>query len=533
MNVEEVLNFIDAKVFAYNGKHLNNVQRLLIQVALSERRQSYDQIADASNYSVNYLKLDAGPNLWKLLSNVFGVSITKSNCRATFERLAGSVSHEGGVIHQNQICVTDRCQDWGEAPDVSIFYGRSDELAELEQWIVTERCRIVGLVGMGGIGKTHLSVKLAEQIQEQFNYVIWRSLRNAPSLQQILDSLLQFIVNSQETDLAATVDEKISLLINYLRKRRCLLVLDDVETILRGGDCTGFYKQAYEDYGDFFKRLGECYHNSCLVLISREKTKEISVMQGETLPVRCLNLRGLSVSDGLQILQLKGCCCNLDAECTFLIEQYSGNPLALKMVAAAIQELFEGNAAEFIRCNTLVIDEIRALLQQHLERLSKLENTILYCLAINLEPVSIDELQSNIYLGISQQTLIKTLKSLVQRSLIETSSNHFYLPPVLREYTSSLLIERVCEEIETGEVVLLKSHALLKDEAKVYVRISQIIFIFKPIIDRLLAVFKNKINLENRLREIISKLQFYSPQDSGYATENILNLLCQLQPNFK
>ena len=101
------------------------------------------------------------------------------------------------------------------------------------------------------------------------------------------------------------------------------------------------------------------------------------------------------------------------------------------------------------------------------------------------------------------------------------------------EYTSSLLIERVCEEIETGEVVLLKSHALLKDEAKVYVIKSQIIFIVQPIIDRLLAVFKNQSNLGNRLREIISKLQFYSPQDSGYATGNILNLLCQLQPNFK
>ncbi|WP_407883088.1 NB-ARC domain-containing protein [Scytonema sp. NUACC26] len=441
------------------------------------------------------------------------------------------MSHEGGAINQNQNCVTDRCQDWGEAPDVSIFYGRSDELAQLEQWIVTERCRLVGLVGMGGIGKTHLSVKLAEQIQEQFDYVIWRSLGNAPSLQQILESLLQFITNSQETDLPATVDEKISLLIDYLRKHRCLLVLDDVETILCGGDCTGFYKQGYEYYGDFFKRLGECRHDSCLVLISREKPKEISVMQGETLPVRCFNLRGLSVSAGLQILQLKGCCCNLDAECTTLIEQYSGNPLALKMVAAAIQELFEGNVAEFLKYNTLVIDEIRALLQQHLNRLSELENTVLYWLAINREPVSIDELQSDIYPSLSQQTLIKTLKSLVQRSLIETKENHFYLQPVLMEYASSLLIEQVCKEIETGELVLLKSHALLKASSEDSIRKAQISFIVQPIIDRLVAIFKNQSNLEIRLREITSKLQVELEQESGYAAGNILNLLCQLQTN--
>lgn len=531
MNVEEVLNFTDALIFAKKGRHLSDVQQVIIQAAWSGTRQCYDQIAQTNGYSPNYLKQDAGPKLWQLLSDIFGEKIKKSNFRTAVERQAGLVSHESGVIHQDQIYLTDRCQDWGEAPDVSIFYGRSNELVQLEQWIVTERCRIVGLVGMGGIGKTHLSVKLAEQIQEQFDYVIWRSLRNAPSLNQILEYLLQFIANIQETDLPATVDEKISLLINYLRNHRCLLILDDVETILCSGDCTGFYKQDYEDYGDFFRRLGECRHNSCLVVISREKPKEIFVMQGETMPVRCFNLRGLNVSAGLQILQLKGCCCNLDAECTVLVKKYSSNPLALKMVAEVIQQLFEGNIGEFIKYNTLVIDEIRALLQQHLNRLSELGNTILYWLAINREPVSIGELQSDIYPGLSQEILIKALNSLVQRSLIETRENHFYLQSLLMEYMSSLLIDRVCEEVETGKLVLLKSHALLKAEAKDYIRNTQINFIIQPILHRLLAVFKNKINLEIRLEEILSKLQVYSSQESGYAAGNILNLLCELQTN--
>jgi WD40 repeat protein/DNA-binding HxlR family transcriptional regulator len=572
MNNEEVIRLTDTIVFAKKGKHLSDLQRLIIQAACSGSRQGYDEIAQANGYSPNYLKQDAGPKLWQLLSDVFGEKIKKSNFRAALERqatlmselpsntaivpasvntttlqgcalstqifiespnssVAQQTNHESKIIDDSQVYVPNRCRDWGEAPDVTIFYDRDDELAQLEQWIITERCRLVGIVGIGGIGKTHLSVKLAERTQEQFDYVIWRSLRNTPSLQQILEYLLQFIAKSQETDLPATVDEKITLLIDYLRKHRCLLVLDDVETILHGGDSTGFYKQGYEYYGDFFKRLGECRHNSCMILISREKPKEISVMQGETLPVRCLNLRGLSVSGGLQILQLKGCCWKTEAECTVLVEKYSGNPLALKMVAAAIQELFEGNVAEFIKYNTLVIDEIRALLQQHFNRLSELGNNILYWLAINREPVSIDELQSDIYPCVSQNTLIKTLKSLVQRSLIESKANHFSLQPVLMEYASSQLIERVCEEIETGELVLLKSHALLKAEAKDYIRKAQISFIVQPIIDGLLGVFKNQINLEIRLKEIISQLQVNSPQESGYAAGNILNLLCQLQTN--
>ena len=76
--------------------------------------------------------------------------------------------------------------DWGEAPDVSSFYGRQAEAAQLTQWLVDDRCRLVGVLGMGGLGKTTLVTRLAEQVQGQFEYLIWRSLRNAPPLDEIL-----------------------------------------------------------------------------------------------------------------------------------------------------------------------------------------------------------------------------------------------------------------------------------------------------------------------------------------------------------
>ena len=78
--------------------------------------------------------------------------------------------------------IANKHQDWGEAIDVSLFYGRTEELTTLEEWIVTERCRLVAVLGMGGMGKTALAAKVAAQVQHEFEYVIWRSLRNAPLL---------------------------------------------------------------------------------------------------------------------------------------------------------------------------------------------------------------------------------------------------------------------------------------------------------------------------------------------------------------
>ena len=76
--------------------------------------------------------------------------------------------------------------DWGEAPHTERLYGRERELAELQQWLVDAHCHIVAILGMGGIGKTSLAATLVDQVHEDYDYIFWRSLLNAPPLKRML-----------------------------------------------------------------------------------------------------------------------------------------------------------------------------------------------------------------------------------------------------------------------------------------------------------------------------------------------------------
>ncbi len=394
--------------------------------------------------------------------------------------------------------------DWGEAIDVSRFYGRTTELAKTQQWILQERCRLVVLLGMGGIGKTAFSVKLAQEIQDQFEYVIWRSLRLAPSLEVILDRLIQILFPKIDTKITQTVDVKISQLIDCLRSSRCLIVLDSFDSILVSGEKNGKieylttsttnpsskndsfsyllspiqYRQGYEMYGELIRRIGESQHQSCLVLTSREKTPEMASLEGEKLSVRSLKLTGLSKPESLLIIEDKGFT-NISKDTNqFLFNWYAGNPLFIKLIATAIQELFGGNIDEFLKQDTVVFGDIRATLDEQFNRLSYLEKHMMCWLAVNQDAVSVRNLQEKSIPGLSQRLsqrlILEAMELLQRRSLIESQANRFLLSPVLMEYTIERLIENNYKFSEDKAENLLMSYTTFATQLKDYIEESHL-----------------------------------------------------------
>jgi nucleoside phosphorylase len=102
---------------------------------------------------------------------------------------------------------------------------------------------LIALHGMGGIGKTVLARALCEDEQVRAAFpdgILWRTLSQKPDLAQLLQPLIEHLGGTVRENVP-TLEGLSAELVNLLRERRCLLVLDDVwkpshaEPFLSGG----------------------------------------------------------------------------------------------------------------------------------------------------------------------------------------------------------------------------------------------------------------------------------------------------------
>ena len=454
MNVEDVVQWMNNLIFDKSGEHLTPVQEAILTGVW--QRKKYPQIAKEFNCSESHVKKEAA-KLWEKLGEELGEDLNKFNFRSKLEKKyrVSQVSHFGDWLQIDNVNICgefiqnikdtqtrspsppDSPQnqarspiiDLTDAPELTSFYDRTSELSTLKQWILQAHTRLITIYGLSGIGKSAIALQLIEQTQTEFDYIIWQSLSNTPTLSTLQTKLKQTFSQSPPTPLPTIID--------YFRSYRCLVILDDVHNIFNSGQLAGEYLAEYKDYSKFFKQIATSSHQSCLILLSWEKPREITTLEGENRPTRTLHLKGLG-EQATEIFKEQGL---TDEEQWYeLITLYQGHPSWLNIIASTILELFDGNVARFLaEGNDIYLGDIEPLLESQLERLSESEKKVSNWLASQDDAVDISHAPADSELSRSQ--LWQAIQSLARRGLVEKvpvgGRSLFFFNPVFKAYIES------------------------------------------------------------------------------------------------
>lgn len=448
MDIQEVIEWTEERVFAKTGKHLDSLQKTILEGTFENK--TYQQVADDYHCSKDHTKRVAS-QLWKLLSDVLGEDVKKANLKSILERIEFShISNLGAdmqILSNINICskicpysktpknrtTTNRTaaqpkkrHDLTDAPQYRHLYPRAAELTTLKQWILQENIPIITIAGLSGIGKSALAVQLVEQIKDKFDRILWRSHSQFLTLASLQTNLIQFF--------SQTKTPKQPSLLDYLRSHRSLIILDDLQETFIPQELAGTYHRDYQNYSKFLKQLATFPHNSCILLLTQEKPIDILTQEADRCP--CLQLNGLGDS-AEKILHSRGL--SDRDRWPELIDLYGSNPSWLNILATTILELFNGSVAQILSSPTVFLGDLEPILEVHYQRLSHSEKLTLSWLATQEGAADIATKPPE--LPLSQQDFWKAIRSLQRRCLLEKATDHktrgFQLQPVIKEYAKN------------------------------------------------------------------------------------------------
>lgn len=285
------------------------------------------------------------------------------------------------------------------------WVGREDANAQLQTWISDPTVTLIGLQGLGGVGKSALAAHIYNTLREG-------TMPLPPSSSPIHNSAFkiqnfQWADVSQKPDFVAFAegivlgmggkiiqagDNKtvMNQLINFLDRQPCLLVVDNLETLLT--EAEGWQDSGYEM---FFSRWIEQGRGSTLLLTTREKP---NLFQGWEY---WYSLEGLKPKNGaklLQVLKVKGTETALE---TFA-QSMDGHPLTLQLVAGFLREYCGGELSRVdelgLLQEELIFEEAEGrhhektdarlswILDQHLQHLTDQERRFLFNLTVYRQP---------------------------------------------------------------------------------------------------------------------------------------------------
>lgn len=255
------------------------------------------------------------------------------------------------------------------------WVGREQLIAKLTQK-VQERCRLLFLVGITGIGKTALAEKLAVELQSNWLQGDWSKFHqeNFENEQQANDfasvaiRLLEKWGEQIAPDDRKDTQRLLYRLVKHLRENRYLVVIDSLENIMEGNEEEGWNDFKDEWWVKFFESLLAA--ESCqsrLILTSQDLPRQIPERYKNFWD--CQTLSGLTASERLELFEKTGLEIGTDSANRPYLERigaaYEGHPLALRVIAGEIGDKpFYGNVVGYWNKYGHEIEEVEKAIEE-------------------------------------------------------------------------------------------------------------------------------------------------------------------------
>jgi len=416
MSADKVLEQADALVFRATGKHLNDLQRKILQAVW--RRQTYGEIAQRLRYTEGHVK-DVASQLWQALSQALDERVTKSNSLAVLER----------YLQKAKVKLTQPLPESSVMANARSFMGREGAIAHLDQ-LVAQGHRAIVLQGEGGVGKTTLAQQYLEHhlFDVVLELLMAKETANITPAEQVVEEWLRqdFQVEPGQ-DFGVTLDR----LKRQLREQRVGLLIDNLEPAL---DAQGRFWPQYARYGDLMRVLCDPKGQTVTLLTSRDRLCEPGVS------VHHYRLPGLSRETWQQFFT-QGAIAMRPSTLAAMHRAYGGNAKAMNILRGAIASDFDGDGDAYwqeVGTDPLTALDLKNLVASQVNRLKGLDADAyqLFCRLgafryQDVPRVPTDGLLALLW-DVEPSRHRQVITSLRNRSLLESHKGRYWLHPVVQ-----------------------------------------------------------------------------------------------------
>jgi hypothetical protein len=410
----------DSQVRKYIGEVLTDYLGKKLKILDDHRPETARRGCSDWNFTLKLWSRDKTENLQKL-AEVWGV-----NGEPGISSQINSGQNTDGKSENDDV-PADAPPDkairvaFSQLPDsIPVWKGRDELVENLTAKLVqmlpdgTSPPKVLAIIGQGGMGKTSLAVKLAEALGVNWQKSVFQKGESLPggdyecamyfeakegtSFDDVAGFLLSEGLGIQAAEVLKTADEKIAKIMAGLQQTRCLLVLDNLESILHPAVEAGnpdilaaaqVHRAISPDWGKLLNALVYQQHQSQTILTSREVPADLADTRYPGLApdselVHIEVLQGVDLAAGVEILQQRKLTDTL-ADLQWISQRVEGHVFLLTQLAA----LGKGKPGYLRKHPELVTKNAEPMLREQLTRQSEAARDLLRRMCVLRVPIDV------------------------------------------------------------------------------------------------------------------------------------------------